>query len=55
MVAMSLHKLGNVDGLQSIRDLYGVHKSILLEIVKEFYKVVRMHLQLVFLKSLDEL
>ena len=31
-VAMSLHKLVSGDGLQSIRDLYRVHKNILSKI-----------------------
>ena len=33
-IAMSLHRLGSGDGLQSIGDLYGVHKSTLSKIVK---------------------
>lgn len=40
-VAMSLHQLGNDDGLQNIGDLYEVHKSILTKIIKEFCRVIR--------------
>ena len=43
-VAMSLHRLGSGDGLQNIGNLYEVHKSTLLEIVRELYRVVRKHL-----------
>ena len=51
---MSLHRLGNGDGLQSIGDLYGVHKSSLSKIVRKFCRVVRKYLQSVFLQTLDE-
>ena len=44
-----LHKLDSGDVLQIIRDLYEVNKSILSKIVKEFYGVVRKHLQQVFI------
>jgi len=43
-IAMSLHRLGSGDGLQSIGDLYGVHKSTLSKIVRDFCRVVRKHL-----------
>jgi hypothetical protein len=36
MIAMSLHRLGSGDGLQTIDDLYGVHKSTLSLVVREF-------------------
>ena len=35
-VAMLLHKLGSDDGLQSIQDLYKVHKSTKSKITMEF-------------------
>ena len=48
MIAMSLHRLSSGNELQSIGDLYEVHKSTLSKIMKEFCKVVRKHLQSVF-------
>ena len=51
---MSLHRLGSDDGLQSIGDLYEVHKSTLSRIVREFCKAVRKYLQLVFIQTPDE-
>ena len=53
-VAMSLHRLGSGDGLQTIGDLYGVHKSTLLRIVREFCRGVRKHLQPVFVQTPNE-
>ena len=53
-VAMSLHRLGTGDGLQSIGNLYGVYKSTLSKIVREFCRVVRKHLQSFFIQTLDE-
>ena len=53
-VAMSLDRLGSDDGLQSIGDLYGVHKSTLSKIVREFCRAVRKHLQPVFVQTLNE-
>ena len=43
-VAMSFHRLDSGDRLQNIRNLYGVYKSILSKIVREFCRVVRKHL-----------
>ena len=51
---MSLHRLGNDDGLQSIGDLYGVHKSILSKIVRKFCRAIRKHLQFVFIQTPSE-
>jgi len=51
---MSLHGLGSGDGLQSIGDLYGVHKSTLLKIVREFYRAIQKHLQHVFIQNINE-
>ena len=53
-VVMSLHRLGSNDALQSIGDLYGVHKSTLSKIVREFYRVGRRHLQPSFVQILNE-
>jgi hypothetical protein len=53
-IAMSLHRLGSGDGLQTIGDLYGVHKSTLSIVVREFCKTVRKHLQLVFVQTTSE-
>ena len=45
-VAMLLRRLGklNDDGLESIEDLYGIHKNTFSTIIKEFRRVVRKHL-----------
>ena len=48
-IAMSLHRLGSGDGLQTIGDLYKVHKSTLSIVVREFCRAVRKHLQPVFI------
>ena len=44
MVAMSLYRLGYDDGLQNMGGLYGVHKSAVLKIAREFYRATRNHL-----------
>jgi hypothetical protein len=53
-IAMSLHRLGSGDGLQTIGDLYGVHKSTLSIIVREFCRAVRKYLQSVFVQTPSE-
>ena len=53
-IAMSLHRLGSGDGLQTIGDLYGVHKSTLSIIVREFCRAVRKYLQPVFVQTPSE-
>ena len=53
-IAMSLHRLGSGDGLQSIGDLYGVHKSTLSKIVREFCRAVRKYLQPVLVQTPNE-
>jgi hypothetical protein len=51
---MSLHRSGSGDGLQSIGDLYGVHKSTLSKIVREFCGAIQKHLQHVFIQNSNE-
>lgn len=53
-VAMSLHMLGSGDGLQNIGALYGVHKNMLSKIVRKFCRVVRKHLQPIFIQTPNE-
>ena len=53
-IAMSLHRLGSGDGLQTIGDLYGVHKSTLSIIVREFGRAVRKYLQPIFVQTPSE-
>jgi hypothetical protein len=53
-IAMSLHRLGSGDGLQTIGDLYGVHKNTLSIVVREFCRAVRKHLQPVFVQTPSE-
>ena len=50
-VEMLLHRLDNDDGLQSNGDLYEVYKNVLLKVMKEFYRVVRKHLQPIFVQN----
>ena len=54
MIAMSLHRLGSGDGLQTIGDLYGVHKNTLSIIVREFCRAMRKYLQPVFVQTPSE-
>ena len=51
---MSLHKLGSGDGPQNIRYLYRVYKSTLSKMVREFWRIVRKHLQHVFVQTPNE-
>ena len=54
-ITMSLHRLDSGDGLQTIGDLYGVHKNTLSIIkVREFCKAVRTYLQPVFVQTSSE-
>jgi hypothetical protein len=41
---MSLARLSTGDGLRMVGEVYGVAKCTTSEIVKEFCKVVRLHL-----------
>ena len=50
-ITMSLHRLGSGDGLQTISDLYGVHKTTLSIIVREFCRAVRKYLQPIFVQT----
>jgi hypothetical protein len=50
-IAMLLHRLGSGDGLQTISDLYGVHKNILSIIVREFCRDVKKYLQPIFVQT----
>ena len=51
---MSLHKLCGGDGLQNIRDLYGLYKNTLSDIMKKFCRTVRKYLQHVFVQTPNE-
>ena len=53
-IAISLHRLGSGDGLQTIGDLYGVHKNTLYIIVREFCRAVRKYLQPIFVQTPSE-
>jgi hypothetical protein len=43
-VAMSLARLGTGDGLRMVGEVYRIAKCTILGIVKEFCKMVRLHL-----------
>ena len=53
-ITMSLHRLRSGDRLQTIGDLYGVHKNTLSIVVKEFCRTVRKHLQSFFVQTPSE-
>ena len=55
MIVMSLHQLDISNRLQTIGDLYGVHKNTLSIIVREFCRAVGKHLQPVFVQTPSEL
>lgn len=50
-VTISLHMLGSSNGLQGIGNLYGVHKNTLSELLRNFFRVVRKHLQPIFMQT----
>lgn len=54
MIAMSLHRLNNIDVLQNKRDLYEVHMNTLSTIIRKSDRVVKKHFQLVFMQTPDE-
>lgn len=51
---MSLIGLGRGDGLQNIGNLYEILINTLSKMMKELCRVVKMHLQLVFVQTSDE-
>ena len=53
-IAMSLHQLGSGNELQTIGDLYGVHKNTLSIVLRGFWRAVRKHLQPVFVQIPSE-
>jgi hypothetical protein len=53
-VAMSLARLGIVDGLRMVGEVYGVAEYTISGIVKEFCKMVRLHLQKIFIQTPNE-
>lgn len=42
---MSLQRLGTKNSSTTIGEVYGVVESIISKIVREFYRMVRVHLQ----------
>jgi hypothetical protein len=53
-VAMSLARLGTGDGLRMVGEVYGVAEYTISGIVKEFCKMVRLHLQKIFIQTPNE-
>jgi hypothetical protein len=51
---MSLAKLGTGDGLHMVGEVYGVAECTISGIVKEFCKMVRLHLQKIFIQTPNE-
>jgi hypothetical protein len=51
---MSLAKLGTGDGLHMVGEVYGVAECTISRIVKEFCKMVRLHLQKIFIQTPNE-
>lgn len=54
-VVMPLYRLDIGGGLQGIGDLYGIYKSTLSEIIREFCRIIRKHLQPIFVQTPSEL
>ena len=54
-VAISSHRLDSSNRLQSIGDLYIVHKRTLSKILREFCKVVRKHIKPIFVSIPSQL
>jgi hypothetical protein len=50
-VAMSLARLGTGDGLHMVGEVYGIVECTISGIVKEFCKMVRLHLQKIFIQT----
>lgn len=53
-VAMSLARLGTGDGLRMVGEVYGVAECTISRIVREFCKMVRLHLQKIFIQVPNE-
>jgi len=53
-VAMSLARLGTEEGLCMVGEVYGIVECMILEIIGEFCKMVRLHLQKIFIQILHE-
>ena len=53
-IAMSLARLGTGDGLRVIGEVYGVAESTISIIVRDFCKMVRLHLQKIFIQIPNE-
>lgn len=51
---MLLHGLDSDNRLQNIGNLYNVHESTLLKIIRKFCKAIRKHFQLVLLRTPNE-
>jgi hypothetical protein len=50
-IVMSLARFGTRDGLCMFGEVYGVVECTILGIVKEFYTMVRIHLQKIFIQT----
>ena len=53
-IAMSLARLGTGYGLRMVGEVYGVAECTILRIVREFCKMVRLHLQKIFIQVPNE-
>jgi hypothetical protein len=51
---MSLARLGTGDGLRMVGEVYGIAECTISRIVKEFCKMVRLHLQKIFIQTPNE-
>ena len=54
-IAILLTRLGPCNGQLLIGDLYGVVECIVSKIVRKFCKIVKQHLQQIFIQMPDEL
>ena len=53
-VAMSLARLGIGDGMRMVGEVYWVAECTISRIVREFCKIVRLHLQKIFIQVPNE-
>ena len=52
-IAMSLQRLGTGNTLYTVGEVYGMAENIILEVIRIFCKLVRVHLQGIFVQFLS--
>lgn len=54
-VAISLARLGTLGGLSVVGEVYGVPECTISKIIREFCKIMRLHLQKIFIQIPNEI